>query len=644
MPSTLELLHKYINLPNIAAQLDQEKLDEIAQKVLTGFDIDEESRSEWKERNKEAMKLAMQIWEEKKFPFEKASAIKYPLLSIAAIQFSSRAYPNIVQGSDVVKGKVVGNDMNGMKASRANRVQTHMNYQLLEEMEEWEENTDKLLTVIPILGCVFKKSWFDPLRRRNVSEYRSSEDVVINYWAKSMATVPRITEQFYLYPNELIERVRKELYLDMEYAQAHSTKSEKEGIDSNDEQRPHLMYECHTYLDLDDDGYAEPYIVTVHKDTQKVARIVARFTFENIDYDQQKDRVIRIEPDHYFTKYGFMPSPDGSIYDIGFGSLLMPINHTVNSTIDQLMDAGTLQNCQGGFLGKGINLGRGRGGGPLRLKINEWLPVPHTGDDLRKNIVPLPKSEPSLVLFQLLGFMVSAGEKLSSVTELLTGEQSVQNEPATTSLARIEQGLKVFTAIHKRLYRCFKEEYRKLYKLNSRYLEDQNYFTVTDDRKAVAREDYNPTTCDVIPVANPNEVADTQKLVKAQILYGLKGQGFNDKEINKRFIEAMAIQEPNLILENPEPPKPDPKTVMEIEKLNLEEKKLHFEIMKYADEQVKIHTEAIKNIALAEAAEAGPQIEIYKDQLKSLTEMFKAKEAAKQPAGGTTGGNKQGGV
>ena len=612
------------NNPNLCKLLDAEKLAEIALKVKTGYDIDELSRTEWKKRNKESMKLAMQIWEEKNDPFEHAANVKYPLLSIAAIQFSSRAYPNIVQGYNVIKSKVIGDDPAGEKAAKSSRVQQHMNYQLMEQMEEWEENTDKLLTMLPIIGCLFKETYFYQPMGRNISELVMPDDLVIHYKAKSVDTCPRITKKYYLYPNEIKERVLSGMYLDVDYGAPHTDKDEDDQQSSQDDLRPHLFLAQHTFLDLDGDNFLEPYIVTYHYDSMKVVRVVPRFDEESIKFNES-GKITYIKADQYFTKFGFIPSPDGSIMDVGFGALLFPINSTVNTTINQLLDAGTLSNSQGGFLGKGINLGRGRGGGVLKLKLNEWLPVPASGDDLRKNVFPLPTHEPSLVLFQLLGFMVQAGEKLSSVTELLMGDQSVQNEPATTSLARIEQGLKVFSAIHKRIFRSSRQEYKKLFKLNSKYMNDDEYFNIldTDEAKQAFRSDYDSKSCDIVPVANPNEVSDTQKLMKAQILFGLRGQGFNDAEINKRFLEAMQIDGIEAILNNPEPPSPDPKILIEADKLDLERRKFQFEVDKYVDEQAKIHSEIIKNLATAEATEIGPQLDQYKAEMTALLTVSK---------------------
>jgi hypothetical protein len=205
--------------------------------------------------------------------------------------------------------------------------------------------------------------------------------------------------------------------------------------------------------DLDDDGYPEPYCVTVHKETRKVVRIKARFDADGVTTNAQGE-VVRIEPLKYVTKYGFMPSVDGSYYDVGFGLLLEAINETVNSTINQLMDAGHLANTQGGFIGAGVSIKSGA----LKFAPGEWKKVEATGVDLKNSIVPLPIKEPSAVLFNLLGMLIEAAKEISATKDILTGETNQAQQPVGTTLAMIEQGLKVYTAIIKRVHRALKAE------------------------------------------------------------------------------------------------------------------------------------------------------------------------------------------
>jgi len=632
-----------IGVVNIASKLDDDILTEIGMNVDKGYDIDYDSLEPWRLKNKDAVDLAKQVVNKKSFPFENAANVKYPLISTAAIQFAARAMPEFVKGTDIVRAVVVGEDPEGMKAQRAQRISEHMSYQCINEMVEWEEDTDKLLTYIPIVGTAFKKTYFDPGLGRNKSEFLRATDVIINYFARSMSEAPRITEQFTLYPNQIEEKIRSGSFVKWDYGTATTSKDERE-VNTQDPDQEHVFYQQHTSIDLDKDGYKEPYIVTYHKDTQKVVKMTARFNEQSISYGM-KDRIAKITPDEYYTKFSFMPDVSGSIYDMGFGGLLSPIEHTIDTLINQLIDSGTLYNLNAGFLGKGIQLGRGRGGGILEFQPGEWKTLNFTGDDLRKHIVPLPVKEPSQVLFSLLGFMVNAGDRLSSVTEILTGEQSNEAERPTTTLARIEQGLKVFTAIHKRLYRSFKGEYKKMFKLNSIYLNPRTYFTILDTPKAVAKEDYDASNFDVIPVADPNETTNTQKMIRGQIWMGMKGQGFNDQEINKRFAEAMQEPEPEKLLNAPE--FKDPKIELEQAKLDMDKDKFQFDMLKWEGERAERHSKVMGNIAKAvqaianaESQEPGQQLELYKTQLSAIIEEYKvdnAKKAENEPNKGNVG-------
>ena len=611
-----ETLQKYLNSKNIVIHLSDEELEKIAEGVKRGYEIDETSREPWLKQMKEALKLAMLDSKSNNFPFKDSANVVYPMLTTASIQFASRAYPQIIKGNDIVKGKVIGKS-NSEKTAKAARVGKYQSYQCLEEMEEWEDQLDAALTALPILGCVFKKTYFDPTKGRNVSEYRSPEHVVINYFAKSTDEAPRITDVIELYPNEIRERVLTGIYRDIEFGDSVKRLRDEQD-NSNDEDQSHVFLEQHCWLDLDNDGLKEPYIVTMHYDTGKVVRIKTRFRGDRVISNERG--ILRIVPEQYFTKYPFMKSPDGGIYEMGFGLLLSPMNHTVSTTINQLLDAGTIANSQTGFIGRGLSLGRGRGGGNLEFTMGEWKSVQYTGDDLRKNIFPLPVREPSAVLFELLGFMVTAGEKISSVSEVLTGDQSIHNEPATTTLARIEQGLKVFSAIYKRVYRGLKSEFKKLYRLNSIYLNQETYFTVMDeeDQSIVYSADFNAKDIDVVPVADPAEISDTQKLLKSEILMGLMGQpGLDPNKILRRRLEALNIPEIDDLFTREAPPE-DPKIVLQRQELALEADKFRLEMERWPIEKVEKQSKIILNLASAESKELGPQLEQYKTDMNTM--------------------------
>ncbi|MCF4166344.1 co-chaperone GroES [Zavarzinia compransoris] len=595
---------------------DDGELGRIGQEVKRGYDIDEASRADWKLRIERATKLAMQIAEEKSFPWPGAANVKYPMLTTAAIQFNARSYPAIVQGRDVVKPQVTGADRDGQKIKRAQRIAEHMSYQLTTEMVEWEEDTDRLLVMLPIVGCLFRKTWFDPVEGRPMSMMVPPEDLVVNYKAKSLDSVPRISQVIRLYPNEVVERQRRGIYRDVALAKPQ---------DGDDDDAPMTFIEQHCRLDLDDDGYSEPYIVTIHEESTTVVRIAPRFDREGVTMGRD-GRVIAIAPVQYFTKYGFIPSPDGGFYDVGLGLLLDPINETSNAVINMLLDAGTLDNAGGGMIGKG-----------LRIKERDsstapgvWLPVESDGSALKDNIVPWPHKGPSPVLFQLLGMLIEAGKDIASVKDVLTGEQQQSNVPATTTLALIEQGMKVFTAIYKRIHRSLKQEFAKLYRINRLYVSPQAYANVLDE-PADPQADYRGGDCDVVPVSDPTIVTDMQRLGRAQFLMQFSGDPLIDQvEIRKRVLAAASIEDAEKLLKPPGPMPPPPDLV----RAESDAKRVQIEAIEAMAKIALMRAQAVKALADAEATEVGSQIDVYMAQLEALT---RAAEGASDDRTGPNG-------
>ncbi len=597
---------------NIADELTDEYLDTVGLAVVEGYTDDLASRADWQKRYENALKLAAQVMENKSFPWPGAANIKYPLLTTACVQFSARAYPALLPGTSVVQCRTVGKDVDGMKAARADRIGKHMSYQVLEEMEGWEEDMDRLLVMLPVTGTEFKKTYFDPGLGRNVSEHVLARDLVVNYWAKSLESATRKTHLIWLTPNEMEERMRRGTYRKLDLGQPQTMQDDLRKVSdqiqgrsppANDADAPHLALECHCWWDLDGDGYKEPYIVTVHHDTHKVLRIVARFDSTGVEMNE--NGIVSIKPVEYFTKFSFIPALDGGFYDFGWGLLLGPINETVNTAINQLLDGGTLSNMQAGYISRGIKVR----GGNHTFKPGEWKMVDSTGDDLRKGIVPLPVREPSATLFQLLGLMVESGEKLANVVDILLGENPGQNQPATTTMAVIEQGLKVFTAVYKRLYRALKKEYQKLYRLNRIYLPDEVYFRVIDvgqeELKTIRQGDYDGDETDVVPSADPNVVSEAQKLTRAEALVTslMNGAPANPLEVWRRYYEAMGVTNIDALLPKQMPqPQPDPKILIDKAKVELDTQRVQLEDrhkqmehqLRAAEAQVKGQVEAAK--------------------------------------------------
>lgn len=549
--------------------MDKEKLEEIGDEVEKGYKRDVASKDAWDRQVDEWVKLAAQVKEEKNYPWPKASNVKYPLLATAAMQFAARAYPSLVPADGkVVQFKVVGADPQGMKAALADKLAKHMNYQLLEEMDDWEEEMDKLLIQLPIVGCLFKKTYFDPIKSRNVSRLIGPKDLVVNYWASSMESAHRKTEIIPMTKNQIKSFQNAGIYLDIDLQDPKQMPALPNKVDvhgnqipsQKDDTTPYVVLEQHTYWDLDDDGYQEPYIITIEEQSKQVLRIVARFDSDGI-IKNKEGKLVCIEPVEYYTKYGFIPNPDGGFYDIGFGHLLGPINESANTLINILVDSGHLATLQAGFIGKGLRLKMGE----QRFQPGEWKAVNATGDDIKKQVMALPPPAPSDVLLKLLGMLVDSGRELASVAEIFTGKMPGQNTPATTTQASIEQGMKVFTAIYKRTYRSLQKEYRKVFRLNSLYEENFKRAQLIMD-EPITPQDYNRNSYDVCPTADPTAVSTTQKMQKLAMLGQLIPLGtINIMEFTKRTLEAQ--EQPNMqaLMQQPQP-KADP----QVEKVKLE--------------------------------------------------------------------------
>lgn len=552
-----------INSNNIADLLDDEQLKTIGSDVLTGFQYDLDSRKPWEKDLETWTKLALQISEQKTFPWPNASSIKYPLLATAALQFNARAYPTLVPSDGkIVKCKVIGSDPTGEKTNRASRVSTHMSYQILEEMDGWEEQMDQLLLALPIAGTCFKKTYWDAGKQINCSKLVFPKGLVVNYHTKTLEDAERITEVVTLSARKVKERQNQGIFLEVDLpdpdgADVFDTSSVNRTFQiqaNNDLTTPYTLLEQHTYLDLDEDGYAEPYIVTVEYQSGEVLRIVPRFDVTSIIMDEAMKKIISIDPIHYYTKYSFIPNPDGGFYDIGFGRLLGPINASADTIINQLVDAGTLSNLQAGFIGKGLRIKMGEG----RLQPGEWRAVNALGDDLKKQIMPLPVREPSGVLLNLLELLLKSGKELASVAEIMVGKMPGQNTPATTTMATIEQGMKVFTAVYKRIYRSLAKEFRKLYILNRTYMNPEEYIDIIDQK--IPQSDYFGSENDVVPGADPVAVSSQEKQAKVQSLLQLLQLGtINPMAVTQLYLEAFEIPNPEQYIMQPQPPAPDPK-------------------------------------------------------------------------------------
>lgn len=609
---TLSIEEILDNERNVAAVLDRDVLDRIGSVVVDDFKKDKDSRADWEERSKDIMKLALQVVEDKNYPWPNAANVKYPLLTLSAVQFASRV--DLFQGPDVVKVETTGWDGDGLKYDRALRIQKHMSWQLTKQMRGWDDDNDRMMHALPIIGAMFKKTYYCPVKEHNVSELVYPDLLVFDYWAKDVETAIRKTQILSLNQNDIHERVASGVYSDVDLGDPSDPLErplgeEHEGVTSyDDEDAPFRILEQHRSWDLDGDGYKEPYVITVDEGTKKVLRICPRFIADGVKRND-RDEIKKIEPIEYYTQYTFIPDPSGGNLGIGFGHLQGPLNEVANTLINQLLDAGTINNLQGGFIGKGLRTKAGE----WAFEPGEWKMVQSTGEDISKNIVPLPTKEPSQVLFLLLQLITQAAERVGSITDAIVGDQPAPNTPATSTLATIEQGLKVFKKIHKRLYSAFTKEFNKLYHLNSRYMDEKEYFEILDipmfqmqrlltvtrgllDLKGVLmvlKQDYASDFA-VYPSADPNVMTEMERMKKLEVLLQTMPLGWNPEELKIRFVEALNIPNPDRLLQPPPPPPPDPKIMVEQMRLQFDGAKLQADMQV---EQAKIGLEAQKQQA-----------------------------------------------
>ena len=568
---------------NIADLLDKEEVIRIGQAALEGYTMDKASRAEWEQRMANANKLALQVREDKNFPWVGASNVKFPLVTVAAMQYAARAYPSLISGNELVKAKVWGDDTDATDRI-ASRIEEHMSWQNLEQMPEWEENSDKLLLIQGITGCPHRKRTFDPVSGRQRDKLVLPDNFVINYYCTDLLGAPRYTEWYYLWPNDIYQREMDGRFSkDVEVSPAEPldgtdeltlAKDERQGIrppgDSDGDavaaSMPFLTGEQSCWLDLDDDGYAEPYIVTFNIDSGKVHRIVARYLPSGVkdrrgqslgseEWKKGDQRVYAIEPVEIYTKFPFIPSPDGGYYDLGLGTLLGPINESVNTAFNQSFDAATMATLGGGFLGRGFK----SKGGPFTFQPQEWKPVDAPGDDLRKNVLPLPVRNPPTILFQLIGFLVNYAERIVSANDMQVGENVGQNTPAETARTMNENGQRVYSAIYKRTWRSLRNEFKIQASLNALFLDQEADYPQI--RKMATVEDYRAMGVFVKPAADPRVTSDVTRVQQAQLIVqnAMTLPGHNKYQCVLRLYKAMNVPDIAKILPPPTQQGPDGK-------------------------------------------------------------------------------------
>ena len=587
----------------------------------------------------QALPVAKQMIEKKSEPWEGASNVKYPLLSIGCLQFNSHMYPEIIKGSNVVKTAVFAEikDKSNLNVA-ADMIARHMSFQLLEDIPNWEADLDRLLMLLPLFGHAFVKVCYNPIDDKPAIDLCLPHEIIVNQNIKDLQRAQRITHVVELYPNEIKEKETAGLFLELfkkgdeekDNAVIYpgdgtnklfpSQQSEYPDYNnSSDKDRFATFIEQQRYLDLDGDGYKEPYIVTVHESSRKVVRIVANYDSDSFEMDGKK--VIKIKRKEIYVDFVFSRPVDGTYYGIGFAHLLYPLNESVNSILNQLIDSGTLANTQGGFIDDRLRWK----GGDYNIKNGEWKHVTAPlGTAISQSIVPIPAKEPSSVLYQLLGMLVQAARELSSVSDIMQGQQSGQNVPATTALLLVEQGTKIYSVIQKRLYLSLKKEFSLLADLNKKYIKKPRYFSHMDKTGYIDPRFYKMEAIAIYPVADPNMSSQALRLAKAQAMMALGNDPLlNHSAVIKFYMEAVGIPDINSFIVPPDPKAPPPPDVLKImAETKLLEMQTNEIMMKHEAEAIKtqisqnqLHVNATQVAAQAASMKMASTIEWIKTQM-----------------------------
>ena len=529
---------------NLAEEyLDESEIERIGSIVMDSYTSDKESRAEWEsmfEKGFELLGLKLNTTSE---PFEGACTAVHPLLIESAVKFQSKASEELFPPQGPVKAQIIGTS-NAQKEDQSERVQSFMNFQLTEVMPEYFDEFERMLFHLPLVGSAFKKIYYDPASERPVSEFVPVDQFYVSYNATDLRRADRYTHVIYMTPHELQKQIMSGMYRDIDLSEPGnfqpSTMSQTinsiMGIEFNAEHdKQYTLLEQHLYLELDDDEFPSPYIVTIEKDSGQVLGI--RRNWNENDPTREKKM--------YFTHYKYVPG--FGFYGLGLIHFLGNMTMSATLAMRSLLDAGQFANLPGGFKARGIRIV----GGDDPIAPGEFKEVEATGMDLNKAIVPLPYKEPSQTLFQLLGFITQAGQKFADSTDAVVSDASNYG-PVGTTLALIEASAKLFSAIHKRLHKSQKDELRILARLNYEFLPDEQMMIPIPGRELpVTRADFDGRV-DIIPVSDPNIPSQAHRLAQAQLLLQISAQSapgtYDMREVHRSLLTAAGVREPSRFL------------------------------------------------------------------------------------------------
>jgi hypothetical protein len=545
---------------NIAETIDDKALSQLASDLISEYQSDKESRKEWEDTYTNGLDLLGFKYKSTTQPFKGASNVTHPLLSEAVTQFQAQAYKELLPSDGPVKTRIVGLQNETVEA-QAERVKDFMNYQIMEKMEEYTPEFDQLLFYLPLAGSAFKKIYYDALLERAVSKFIPAEDLVVPYFATDLKDAPRITHVLKQSENDLLKKMATGFYKEVELMKPEKKDNkikdkynELEGVkavETND--YIYSVLEMHVDLDLSD-YIAEneedkinikiPYIVTIEESTRKILSI----------YRNYKEGDAKFTRKEYFSHFKFLPGL--GFYGFGLIHMIGGLSRTATTALRQLLDAGTLSNLPAGFKSRGMRIRDD----DQPIQPGEFRDVDAPGGNIRDQFQLLPFKEPSTTLFNLLGFCVDAGRRFASIADQQVGDGN-QAAAVGTTIALLERGSRVMSAIHKRCYYAMKQEFRLLSSVIAEYLPPEYPYAVYGAERVIKVQDFDDRV-DILPVADPNIFSMSQRVTLAQTQLQIaqsNPQLHNLHEAYRRVYEALGTKEiPQILKPDPKPFPKDP--------------------------------------------------------------------------------------
>jgi hypothetical protein len=544
---------------NLAEVIDEQELGMLGSELLQNYEDYKNSRSDWEQAYTQGLDLLGFKYEQRTEPFQGASGATHPVLAEAVTQFQALAYKELLPAGGPVRTQIIGLSTPQIE-QQSSRVCEFMNYQIMDVMQEYESDFDQMLFYLPLSGSTFKKVYYNETLGRAVSEFVQAQDIVVPYSATSLDEADAVIHVIKTSANDLRKQQVAGFYRDIDLIPSdQSTNADDikdkerslEGITKGNPEEIFTLLECHVNLDLegfeDADASGEPtgiklpYIVTIEEGSKEILSIRRNY----IENDPKKQKV------NYFVHFKFLPGL--GFYGFGLIQMIGGLSRTATSALRQLLDAGTLSNLPAGFKQRGIRIRDDA----QSIQPGEWRDVDAPGGNLRDAFMTLPYKEPSQTLLALMGVVVQAGQRFASIADMQVGDGNQQAAVGTT-VALLERGSRVMSAIHKRLYAAMKQEFKLLAKVFALYLPPEYPYDVVGGQKTIKQTDFDEKV-DIIPVADPNIFSQTQRISIAQTELQLamsNPQIHNMYEIYRSMYEALGIKDIDKILTRPEQPQP----------------------------------------------------------------------------------------